>query len=326
LLKLINNYSYSFDVIYFSKGIIMSTTDFMSRISAAITLNQEAKKILGGISCNPSTPGSCELEAMNDALLGIPLAVGEFANEIGNGVKETLREEWDSLWDTVTNPIETVKETWAGLGEAVTNPRDTAVEAWENFKEPYVDDWTNGREGEAIGRGLTELGLSAIPGVGIVKVGKKSIDILGELGRDNDGNRNGDDRTPGFSDAENAVISETHSIMESPEMDRLREAHANGEPAEVKIGERTIVYSPDMPPNYSGMTLSGENGFTLGPRAFSSDKELTQTVLHENYRLSESEILSEGNSSTPSHVSEETDAAWEFSERAYEEAFNDHDN
>jgi hypothetical protein len=185
-LKLINNYSDSFDVIYFGKGIIMSTTDFMSRISAAITLNQEAKKILGGISCNPSIPGNCELEAMNDALLGIPLVGGEFANEIGNGVKETLREEWNSLWDTVTNPIETVKETWAGLGEAVTNPRDTAVEAWESFKEPYVDDWTNGREGEAIGRGLTELGLVVIPGVGGAKAVAKTAELLRGLGRRSD--------------------------------------------------------------------------------------------------------------------------------------------
>lgn len=45
----------------------------------------------------------------------------------------------------------------------------TAQEVWEDFTEPYVEDWENGREGEAIGRGLVELGANFIPGYNVLR-------------------------------------------------------------------------------------------------------------------------------------------------------------
>ncbi len=73
------------------------------------------------------------------------------------------------LWDTVTNPIGSVVDALEGVQELIDDPIGTAQEVWEDFTEPYVEDWENGREGEAIGRGLVELGANFIPGYNVLK-------------------------------------------------------------------------------------------------------------------------------------------------------------
>jgi hypothetical protein len=52
--------------------------------------------------------------------------------------------------------------------------------------------------------------------------------------------------------------------------------------AELNIGGRTILVDPGVPS--SGTTLFGENGFIVGREAFTSDAELTKTLLHETLR------------------------------------------
>ena len=49
------------------------------------------------------------------------------------------------LWTAVTHPIQTAKGLWYGI----THPS----ELWNAIKQPYVDDWNNGRPWRAIGRG-----------------------------------------------------------------------------------------------------------------------------------------------------------------------------
>ena len=58
------------------------------------------------------------------------------------------------------------------------------------------------------------------------------------------------------------------------------------------------------------MTMFGDNGFLVGPQAFSSESELNQTLLQENYRLEFSNALSEGVSGES--ASAETQAAFNF--------------
>ena len=117
-----------------------------------------------------------------------------------------------------------------------------------------------------------------------------------------------------FSDLETAIIAEVQVIMGSAEMKELQIAHIAGRGIEVSIAGRTIIYEPSLPA--SGFTLSGESSFVLGALAFVSEAELVKTLLHELYRLTTSAIL-RGDIATGEEVSAETNAAFEFAERAY---------
>ena len=81
-----------------------------------------------------------------------------------------------------------------------------------------------------------------------------------------------------FSTAEMAIVDEVRGIS----LSTLRALFEAGG-GEVTIGGRTIIVAPGM--NASGMTWQGSS-IVLGRMAFASDAELTQTLLHETYRLS----------------------------------------
>ena len=117
-----------------------------------------------------------------------------------------------------------------------------------------------------------------------------------------------------FSDLETAIIAEVQAILRSTEMRELQIAHRVGQSIEVSVAGRTIIYEPSLPA--SGFTLSGEDSFVLGALAFVSEAELVKTLLHELYRLTTSAIL-KGDMVTGDEVSAETNAAFEFAERAY---------
>jgi len=121
----------------------------------------------------------------------------------------------------------------------------------------------------------------------------------------------------GFTATEKAVIAEARQVMSSPEMMQLRHAHALGKSMTVSIGGRLIQYEPNLA--WSGMTLFGENGFLMGREAFSSEEELTKTVLHELYRLATSVARNTGGGGLNNA---ETNAAFEFAARAFNAAFS----
>ena len=120
----------------------------------------------------------------------------------------------------------------------------------------------------------------------------------------------------GFSAAENAVIAEAREVLSSPQMVQIRQAQAAGKEITLKFGGRVIQYEPNWP--WSGLTDFEKNGFTLGRQAFTSEAELTKTVLHELYRLSTSVARGTGGGGKNNM---ETQAAFEFAERAFNEAF-----
>jgi LysM repeat protein len=120
----------------------------------------------------------------------------------------------------------------------------------------------------------------------------------------------------GFSATEKGIIAEARQVMSSPEMMQIRHAQALGKPVILKIGGRLIQYEPGFP--FSGMTNFGENGFLLGREAFTSETELTKTVLHELYRLTTSVARDTGGGGLNNA---ETKAAFEFADRAFNAAF-----
>lgn len=117
----------------------------------------------------------------------------------------------------------------------------------------------------------------------------------------------------GFNAVERGVIIEVRGIMKASEMTKIRQAFASGKEAIVKIGGRTIQYEPSL--KASGMTMFGENGFLVGPEAFTSETELVKTLLHETYRLNTSISQTAGVSGATAAM--ETRAAFTFAENAY---------
>jgi hypothetical protein len=116
---------------------------------------------------------------------------------------------------------------------------------------------------------------------------------------------------PGFTDGESQVINEAQGIINSPELSQMQQANAAGQPLTVTVNGRLIQYEPDLPA--SGMTMFGENGFLIGPEAFTSQDELQQTVLHELYRLNTS---ASADGVSGSLAAQETQAAADFAARA----------
>ena len=113
--------------------------------------------------------------------------------------------------------------------------------------------------------------------------------------------------------AESQIANEARTIMQSSEMAQIRSAHSSGQSIVVQVNGRLIQYEPGLPA--SGMTMFGENGFLIGNEAFQTQAELTKTVLHELYRLSTSTVQATG--ATAGAAASETEAAFQFAEKAY---------
>jgi len=109
------------------------------------------------------------------------------------------------------------------------------------------------------------------------------------------------------------IMDETATILASPELAQIREAHAKGEPIEVRIGSRALLYEPEC--QECGMTLFGEDGFIIGQGAFARAGELEKTLLHELRRLRMSQVRTDG--ATAAQVLEETKDAASFAERVF---------
>jgi hypothetical protein len=116
----------------------------------------------------------------------------------------------------------------------------------------------------------------------------------------------------GLSRLETKIVNESSAILNAKEFTVIRNAYEQGISAEVKIGNRTIQYEPGW--TYSeAMTLHGENGFLLGPKAFVSAEETGKTVIHEMYRLFTQKSMSLGVSETKQF----TDGALQASNKLY---------
>ncbi|MDB4956215.1 MAG: repeat-associated core domain protein, partial [Myxococcales bacterium] len=120
--------------------------------------------------------------------------------------------------------------------------------------------------------------------------------------------------TDAFTPVERSVITEAQAILKASVFEKIRLAHTTGESVVIEVDGVTIQYEPGLPA--SGMTMFGENGFLVGPDAFTSPSELTKTVLHELHRLRTS-ASSEGVSGDL--ATQETKSAFDFAEKASRE-------
>jgi hypothetical protein len=118
----------------------------------------------------------------------------------------------------------------------------------------------------------------------------------------------------GLTGAEAKIADEGLQVLENPMFVRLYRAFKSGTATEVRIEGKTIVHEPNVPAGTSGMTLFGENGFVMGPRAFTSRLETVKTVLQELFRLRTSDIA--GAAAADGSVAAETEAAHAFADKA----------
>jgi len=118
---------------------------------------------------------------------------------------------------------------------------------------------------------------------------------------------------PSASWTDAQIIAVARSIYNSPVLGEIRGAHQAGQPIVVSIDGCNIQYEP-LP--FSGMTAF-PNGFVIGKEAFASEPELKKTLLHELYRLCRSAI-SQGADAERASIRAETNAAFEFAERAFQ--------
>jgi hypothetical protein len=119
----------------------------------------------------------------------------------------------------------------------------------------------------------------------------------------------------GWSTQDATIITRSQSILQSPQFQKLKDAFASGTEKKTEINGVTIMYHPELPPKYSGMTLFGDHGFLMGPAAFKSQTETGATVLQEMYRLTTSEIGPAGHAKVGG-VAEETKTAQDWANRA----------
>jgi hypothetical protein len=113
---------------------------------------------------------------------------------------------------------------------------------------------------------------------------------------------------------EGITVREAQSVLSAKEFAQLRAAYLVGRERTLSIGGRTIQYEPNIPPYISAMTNFEGNGFSMGPRAFTTREETQATVLQELYRLNTTEAGVAGVHSGESSAVE-TAAARAFAEK-----------
>lgn len=228
----------------------------MDRVEQAISRLKSSNEQLSGArnSCSYRSHGDAIACGVNNQLNKLKEKLLELPVDVGKGAREAVKDELSGLWNTVTNPIETAKDVVSGVKEAVRDPEQALEEAWNDLKEPYEEDWENGHPGQAIGRGLVEVGQMAIPGWGIVKGGEKALDVLKGLGKGDDGpsnddsNRNKDDGA-GNDDSDSDKSDKT--VPSGQEGDA-----PSGTPTRIDPNERD-------PNNIRALTRENESAVTL---------------------------------------------------------------
>ncbi|MFT3777550.1 MAG: hypothetical protein QM772_04590 [Ottowia sp.] len=268
-------------------------------------------------------------------------AFNSFANMAGTAAQVAL-DSAVQVGDLLTlgynhdHPL--VQQAWSRqqqLGQSIVNtilsPRETATAAMENvvnrynaamaLADPYEQSRALGELFNDVGQSATGLGYTAgrliKPAAAVTTaVGENAFGGPAAGGRRAQLGAVGDlDRAPNRSPTrlESQIINEADSILNSSDFQIILAAHEAGKPASLMINNRLIQYEPNLPA--SGMTMFGENGFLIGGEAFSSYRELQQTVLHELHRLSTSNA---GNGVSGALAANETRAAADFAAWAVE--------
>lgn len=136
----------------------------------------------------PAASGTVEAAKEGPGFFG---QVGGFFTGLYEGGKDTVvglagmaKGAWNLTGGWITNPDEAGK-TWEGLKGSVTTIFTDPGKVWDAIKEPYVTAWSEGRYGEAIGRGTFEVVTAVLGTKGLDKAGKvgKIADAGADLGK-----------------------------------------------------------------------------------------------------------------------------------------------
>lgn len=120
--------------------------------------------------------------------------LGDLAIGVGEGAVDMVRGLWDvakySFW--MSSPLallidrQRVVDTWQQTGNVIqaiiADPPAALGAMWDGIKAPYVEDWQAGRPGQAIGRGLFDVG-SLFVGVGEIGAAVKGASGAGRAAR-----------------------------------------------------------------------------------------------------------------------------------------------
>lgn len=218
---------------------------------------------------------------------------------IGRGYTNTV-----NAFNCLTSACYTTKQ---GLANAVAGAHNTLnyLSGLPPVLAPYP---CSNSDAYALGGLAPYAPLLVLPGGEAAEAGGTAADAAGA----GTGGAAADLAAAGFSDAEISIIEQSQSILTSSGLATLRSAAANGVDQELSIGGIDVGYSPEL--KASGIAWLGDNAFTLGPEAFTTETELTQTVLQEVYRLGTSQSAS---GLSGELAASETQAAFEFAARAY---------
>lgn len=97
--------------------------------------------------------------------------LGGIVSDIGGvfkGVGEAAVDTVTGIAEAVTNPVDTA----TGIASLVTDPKESWPALWHGLTNPIVEDWKNGNEGEAIGRGIFGVLEVIVGSKGVSKIGK----------------------------------------------------------------------------------------------------------------------------------------------------------
>ncbi|MCB0109825.1 MAG: WXG100 family type VII secretion target, partial [Caldilineaceae bacterium] len=159
----------------------------IAALEQARTTTLEIKVILQRAdeeAAQPFKGGGGQVASGNSSEQGIVDKTLDFIGDLFGGAGAELGGMLKGLGNLIVHPVDTLKGLWQG----VTHPQ----ELWEAFKTPYVEDWSNGHPGRAIGRGLMFAGSlllgtkgadKALKAVGIGGKGAEIAEIASQAGR-----------------------------------------------------------------------------------------------------------------------------------------------
>lgn len=123
----------------------------------------------------------------------------------------------------------------------------------------------------------------------------------------------------GLNERQRGVVEQAVRLLDEVQYLKFNDSTSSrGRARETHVDGRVIAYEPDAPDWMSGMTDHARQGFTLGPKAYSSEEELKKTLLQELYRLEFSESQT---GTTQVMAQSETHDAFTFAEQHYRTAF-----
>lgn len=136
------------------------------------------------IEVTAQAPAQTWLQSAGEQVGGFFKGVYDAGAETVTGLVGMGKGAWNLTGGWLTNP-EAAAQTWENTKNVVGAVVDNPGVVWDAIKEPYVTAWSQGRYGEAIGRGTFEVLSTVFGPKGADKLAKttKVADTLGDVAK-----------------------------------------------------------------------------------------------------------------------------------------------